>query len=191
MIEVIRNAVIFYLLLPSMMVALIYLIKHSVSLLGLPWPKIFSHTFIVLFGPLLGAAYAHFMTSTNTASVARGRLVDRGPKLVRRTSYSVFVISCVLVYSIGVYPNLPRSLGGGKPDLIGVRVSDKNVLSDVARLTADMSTAGKREGVSYTKLYLIDLNQFDVILCRKIESPAACAVIPRKAVESFYWGSVE
>ena len=164
-VELVKNFVALYLICLAVHVVVPGFIEQ-VSVLGL--------LVLAAFLSLAGA-----LSVVGMAVIKRVKEISLG-NLKGSTGFAVVAtILVVMFYSVEIYPQLPKSLGGGEPAVIDVWLpkSSEPALKEWSQAQIH------EEQIHLSDAYLVHLDKDVVILVEQPASPACWAVIPRSSVE--------
>lgn len=175
----------FYPLIPVMLIAVSYLIKSAFWLLDISWPAVFTNEVLLVSNIFMGVAYGHFMSEHSFSHLldSPNQKTSQGARIGRRSTYAIFVSACIALYCLYIYPMLPRSFGGGRPEIVDIVIEAKVIPEPLKRLFPDSDS-----GNSYLKeVQLIDKTASEAIICKAHNSDSRCFSIPNQSVVSISW----
>ncbi len=174
-----------YLLLPPATILFAYLTKTTILLVGLPWPGIFAQEVLLIGGIFTGIAYAHVFSADLFARFAtsKNKETSEGARSARRVTYTVFVAACITLYSLYIYPHLPRSYGGGHPEMLNI-VTNSSAIPEHLK---PLFTADDGSNIYIEDIQLIDKTTEEVIFCKVQKGTPTCFAIPNSSIVSMSW----
>jgi hypothetical protein len=183
--DAILGSLFFYLFLPPMLIFCLYSIKSGFRLLDLSWPMVFTDEFLVVSGVFMGVAYAHFMSAAAFAVLlaSGSQKTNEAAMIGRRITYVIFVAACIALYCIYIYPNLPRSYGGGRPEIVDI-VAEAKVIPEPLK---PLFTISPSSTVYLKDVQLIDKTASEVVVCKSRDSDPRCFSLPNSSVVSMSW----
>jgi len=113
---------------------------------------------------------------------------------IRRQGFVLLITLLILAYlflvsaySYTVYPNVPRGLGGGKLEEVTVWLSTDNFPEDAIKGSAYKCVTVGEKFVRCDHLYLLGLNDKQLILLEQMVGPTSGWLVPRGNVHAISW----
>ncbi|MFX0137502.1 MAG: hypothetical protein ACFFDN_27945 [Candidatus Hodarchaeota archaeon] len=181
-----RTSILYYIFLPLGVVGGFYFVRITFLFYEFGWPHFITSNLIWIFGLITGPAYAHFMicsTPIPNPSSKEIRLIKKSVKI----SYGIFILFCIITYSILIYPNLPRSFGGGKPEKVTIWATYDFIPLKKSEIKDSLSPNQKEELIEYPNLLLIDITPTDIIVCSESCPQIKGFAVSRTIVKAISW----
>jgi hypothetical protein len=185
-----RNALYSYLTIPLTIIGFVYFIRLSCTFYGITWPSFLTSKVIWIISILCGFAYAHYTVLIMELKQINYKYSEiKLIKISRYISYTILFLSYISIYSLFIYPILPRSLGGGKPQKVNLLVTNHLEIENVSKLvvSVDNSNRSADELIEYSNLLLVDVCASEVIICLDSEHPKEGIAISRDIVKAIKW----
>jgi len=181
------RSLLLYLMLPPLFMLYAYLTKTAILLVDLPWrvTERITGEVLLMGGIFMGIAYAQFMSAQllGTFVGSQDEKASEGAKIARRMTYGVFIVACIVLYSLYIYPHLPRVYGGGHPEILDIVTDGSAIPNHLRHLFADNTS----KNLYIENIQLIDKTTDEVVFCKAQQTAHICLALPNSSIVSMSW----